>query len=38
MATCQIYDSNSPNASLIGVEYIISTKDFNSLPCEEKPN
>ena len=38
MATCQIYDSNSPNASLIGVEYIISQEDFNSLPNEEKPN
>ncbi len=38
MATCQIYDSNSPNASLIGVEYIISPEDFNSLPNEEKPN
>jgi hypothetical protein len=38
MATCQIYDSNSPNASLIGVEYIISSEDFNSLPNEEKPN
>ncbi len=38
MATCQIYDSNSPNASLIGIEYIISQEEFNSLPEEEKPN
>ena len=38
MATCQIYDSNSPNASLIGVEYIITPEDFDSLPHEEKPN
>lgn len=36
--TCQIYDSNYQNASLIGVEYIISTEDFNSLPEEDKPN
>ena len=38
MTTCQIYDSGSPNASLVGVEYIISQEDFNSLPNEEKPN
>lgn len=38
MTTCQIYDSNSPNASLIGVEYIIAPEDFDSLPHEEKPN
>jgi hypothetical protein len=38
VATCQVYDSNSTNATLIGVEYIISAEQFNSLPEEEKPN
>jgi hypothetical protein len=38
MATCQIYDSSSANANLIGIEYIISAEQFNSLPEEEKPN
>lgn len=38
MTTCQIYDNDSPNATLIGVEYIISPEDFNSLPNEEKPH
>lgn len=38
VATCQIYDSSSANANLIGIEYIISAEQFNSLPEEEKPN
>jgi hypothetical protein len=38
VATCQIYDSSSANATLIGIEYIISAEQFNSLPEEEKPN
>jgi hypothetical protein len=33
---CVIYDSSQPNARLIGVEYIISKKIFDSLPKEEK--
>jgi Protein of unknown function (DUF1264) len=33
---CIIYDSNKPNARLIGVEYIVSAKIFESLPAEEK--
>jgi hypothetical protein len=38
VATCQIYDSSFPNARLVGIEYIITAKDYNSLPSEEKPN
>jgi hypothetical protein len=33
---CVIYDSNKPGAHLIGVEYIVSAKIFESLPSEEK--
>jgi hypothetical protein len=33
---CVIYDSNKPGARLIGVEYIVSAKIFDSLPPEEK--
>jgi Protein of unknown function (DUF1264) len=33
---CVIYDSNKPGARLIGVEYIVSAKIFESLPHEEK--
>ena len=33
---CVIYDSNKPGARLIGVEYIVSAKIFESLPPEEK--
>ncbi|CAI2162407.1 7453_t:CDS:2 [Funneliformis geosporum] len=33
---CVIYDSNRPDARLIGVEYIISARLFQSLPEEEK--
>jgi hypothetical protein len=35
---CQLYDSDSKNATLIGVEYIITTDQYNSLPNREKPN
>jgi hypothetical protein len=31
-----IYDSNAPNARLIGVEYIISERLFKLLPEEER--
>jgi len=33
---CVIYDSNQPNAKLIGIEYIVSERVFKSLPDEEK--
>src|SRR5215467_5390171 len=35
---CQLYDSDSKNATLIGVEYIITAEQYNSLPNREKPN
>src|SRR5437763_15346352 len=31
-----LYDSNKPSAGLIGVEYMISGKIFESFPSEEK--
>jgi hypothetical protein len=37
VATCQIYDSGLPNAHLVGIEYIITANDYNSLPSQEKP-
>jgi hypothetical protein len=33
---CVIYDSDKPDARLIGIEYIISEKSFQTLPEEEK--
>ncbi|KAH9901003.1 DUF1264-domain-containing protein [Cubamyces lactineus] len=33
---CIIYDSDNPNAKLIGIEYIVSEKIFTTLPQEEK--
>jgi hypothetical protein len=33
---CLIYDSNKQDARLIGVEYIVSSKVFKSLPEDEK--
>lgn len=33
---CTLYDSNSKNARLMGIEYIISEKSFQTLPQEEK--
>jgi hypothetical protein len=35
---CQLYDSTSMNATLIGVEYVITADQYNSLPNREKPN
>jgi hypothetical protein len=35
---CQLYDSDSKNATLIGLEYIITSAQYNSLPDREKPN
>lgn len=36
--TCLIFDSKSTDANLIGIDYIISASDYNSLPDREKPN
>ncbi|EIN07441.1 DUF1264-domain-containing protein [Punctularia strigosozonata HHB-11173 SS5] len=33
---CVIYDTDQPNAKLIGIEYIVSEKIFRDLPAEEK--
>ncbi|HLS26284.1 MAG TPA: OBAP family protein [Beutenbergiaceae bacterium] len=33
---CVIFDSNAPDARLIGIEYIISEERFRSLPDKEK--
>jgi len=33
---CVIYDSNKPGAHLIGIEYIVSTKIFETLPPERE--
>jgi uncharacterized protein DUF1264 len=38
MMVCQLYDSNSPNATLIGVEYMITADTYKNLPDREKPN
>ncbi len=37
MMVCQLYDSNSANATLIGIEYIITQEQYDSLPDREKP-
>jgi hypothetical protein len=36
-AQCVLFDGNTRNANLNGIEYIISAKLFNQLPAEEKP-
>lgn len=36
MRQCIIYDSNKSDAKLIGIEYIISRKLFDTLPMEER--
>lgn len=38
MATCLLFDGNSKNATLIGAEYIISSKQYATLNDREKPN
>jgi hypothetical protein len=35
---CQLYDSDNKNATLIGVEYIINSVQYATLPDREKPN
>lgn len=37
MMVCQLYDSNSVNATLIGIEYIIPQAQYDSLPNRDKP-
>ena len=37
MMVCQLYDSNSVNATLTGIEYIITQEQYDSLPNREKP-
>jgi len=37
MIQCVIYDGNVADAKLMGVEYIVSAKLFQTLPAEEKP-
>jgi hypothetical protein len=32
MMVCQLYDSNSANATLIGIEYMITQEQYDSLP------
>jgi hypothetical protein len=37
MMVCQLYDSNSANAMLIGIEYVITQQQYDSIPVREKP-
>jgi hypothetical protein len=34
---CQLYDGDSANATLIGVEYMVTQEQYDSLPDREKP-
>lgn len=38
LVTCQIYDMSLYYPRLIGIQYAITPKDYNSLPPQEKPN
>ena len=38
MMVCQLYDSNSPNATLIGLEYMITADAYKNIPNRDKPN
>jgi Protein of unknown function (DUF1264) len=38
MMACQLYDSNSPNATLIGVEYMITADAYKNIPDRDKSN
>jgi hypothetical protein len=38
MMVCQLYDSNSPNATLIGVEYMSTAYAYKNLRDREMPN
>jgi hypothetical protein len=37
MMVCQLYDGPSAKATLIGIEYIITQQQYDSLPDREKP-
>jgi hypothetical protein len=37
VVVCQLYDSDLANATLIGIEYIITQEQYDSLPDREKP-
>lgn len=37
MAVCTLFDSNQKNATLIGIEYMLTPDDYNKLPEREKP-
>ena len=37
LSECQLYDSDAPNARLIGVETIIPTAVWRTLPASEQP-
>jgi hypothetical protein len=36
-AQCAVFDGNGPDANLVGIEYIISERLFETLPDDEKP-
>lgn len=38
LVTCQVYDVSLSYPRLIGIQYAITPKDYNSLPSQEKPN
>jgi hypothetical protein len=38
LASCLLFDGNTKNATLIGIEYVISAKDYASLADRDKPN
>ncbi|HET9805507.1 MAG TPA: DUF1264 domain-containing protein, partial [Nitrososphaeraceae archaeon] len=37
MAVCSLYDTNQKNATLIGIEYMLTPEDYKKLPEREKP-
>jgi Protein of unknown function (DUF1264) len=37
MAVCSLFDSNQKNATLIGIEYMLTPEDYKKLPEREKP-
>ena len=37
MAVCSLFDTNQKNATLIGIEYMITSQDYTKLPEREKP-
>ncbi len=37
MAACSLFDTDQKNATLIGIEYMITSEDYNKLPEREKP-